>query len=79
MELMSEEIKVEEVKPAKAKSAKSTPKDYQCIHEVVYGDALWFLAEKYLGNTARWTEIMHLNNLPNARIQIGDKIKIPNR
>lgn len=47
------------------------------IHKVVKGDCLWNLAEKWLGNGARYKEIMTLNNLTSPTLKIGQMLKIP--
>lgn len=48
--------------------------DNYTIYEVVKGDSLWLIAQKY-GITV--DELMELNNLTNANLQIGDKLKVP--
>ena len=48
------------------------------VHEVVKDDCLWALARKYLGNGARYTEIMELNGLATTVIYVGQKLNIPN-
>lgn len=60
-------------------AAKSTENNYQCIHTVVKGDTLSELAEKYLGKSGRYKEIMKLNGLKTDLIKIGKKLKIPNK
>ena len=57
----------------------STENNYQCIHKVVKGDTLTELAEKYLGKSSRYKEIMKLNGLKTDLIKIGKKLKIPNK
>ena len=41
------------------------------------GDSLWAIAEKLLGNGARYTEIMELNGLTSIIIYPGQVLKIP--
>ncbi len=48
------------------------------VHTVVHGDTLWAIAKKYLGNGARYTEIVKLNALKSNVIYSGMKLKIPN-
>ena len=48
------------------------------IHAVVTGDTLWDIAQKYLGNGSRYTEIVKLNGLTSNVIYSGMKLKIPN-
>ena len=52
-------------------------KDYR-THTVVYGDTLWAIAKKYLGNGSRYKEIVSLNGLTSNVIYSGMKLKIPN-
>lgn len=47
------------------------------IHTVVKGDSLFVIARKYLGDGARYKEIMTLNGLKSNVITIGQKLKIP--
>ena len=58
--------------------AKATTPTYK-VHTVVKGDTLWAIAQKYLGNGARYTEIMTLNGLKTTMIHSGDKLNIPNK
>lgn len=48
------------------------------IYTVVAGDSLWSIAQKKLGNGARWQEISKLNGLTSTTIRTGQKLKIPN-
>lgn len=41
------------------------------------GDTLWALAERYLDNGTRYTEIMSLNGLASDKIVVGQTLKIP--
>ena len=52
---------------------------YQCVHTAEKGDSYWKLAAYYLGNGARYKEILQLNGTTSTKIAIGQKIKIPNR
>lgn len=47
------------------------------IYTVQRGDSLWKIAVTQLGNGTRWKEIQQLNNLPNDRIYVGQKLKMP--
>ena len=47
------------------------------IYTVVKGDNLWNIAQKYLKNGSRYTEIKKLNGLTSDTIYPGDKLKIP--
>lgn len=47
-------------------------------YTVVKGDSLWAIAQKLLGNGARYTEIVKLNGLTSNVIYSGQKLKIPN-
>ena len=38
---------------------------------------LWGIAQKKLGNGARWQEISKLNGLTSTTIVVGQKLKIP--
>ncbi|MDR3137240.1 MAG: LysM peptidoglycan-binding domain-containing protein [Coriobacteriales bacterium] len=46
---------------------------------VVKGDSLWAIAQKMLGNGARYKEIKALNGLASDTIFAGNKLKIPKR
>ena len=47
------------------------------VYTVVAGDTLWGIAQKKLGNGARWQEISKLNGLTSTTITVGQKLKIP--
>ena len=47
------------------------------VYTVVKGDTLWGIAQKKLGNGARWQEISKLNGLTSTTIVAGQKLKIP--
>lgn len=49
------------------------------VHTVVKGDTLWLIAKKYLGNGARYNEIMTLNGLTSTVIHVNQKLKIPKK
>lgn len=60
-------VRINETKP---------PKTYT----LVSGDTLWAVAQKHLGNGARWPEIQKLNDITDAeirRLQIGQVLKLP--
>ncbi|MDR3164245.1 MAG: LysM peptidoglycan-binding domain-containing protein [Synergistaceae bacterium] len=46
---------------------------------VVKSDSLWAIAQKMLGNGARYKEIKTLNGLTSDTIFAGDKLKIPKK
>lgn len=56
----------------------TTTTDTSRVHTVVHGDTLWAIAQKYLGNGSRYTEIVKLNGLTSNVIYSGQKLKIPN-
>ncbi|AFL99530.1 LysM domain-containing protein [Desulfitobacterium dehalogenans ATCC 51507] len=61
--------------PARPNETKP-PKTYT----LVAGDTLWAVAQKHLGNGARWPEIQKLNGITDAeikRLQIGRVLKLP--
>jgi LysM repeat protein len=47
------------------------------LYTVRPGDTLYRIAEQQLGNGARWTEIAQLNSLAEARLMIGQELKLP--
>jgi LysM repeat protein len=49
------------------------------IYVVAKGDSLWAIAQKKLGNGARYKEIKALNGLTSDTIFAGDKLKIPKK
>lgn len=53
--------------------------DYQCIHTVKKGETFWGLAVKYLGKGSRYPEVLELNGLDGTILDIGQKLKIPNK
>lgn len=46
-------------------------------YTVVKGDSLWSIAQKFLKNGSRYTEIKKLNGLKSDTIYAGQKLKIP--
>lgn len=46
-------------------------------YTVVKGDSLWAIAKEYLGNGARYKEIVDFNNLSSNTITVGQVLKIP--
>ncbi|WP_313894307.1 LysM peptidoglycan-binding domain-containing protein [Psychrobacillus sp.] len=55
---------------------KEMPKTYSMIQ----GDSLWKIAQKFLGNGSRYTEIQQLNGIKDSQLRklpIGLKIKLP--
>ncbi|MBE6847940.1 MAG: LysM peptidoglycan-binding domain-containing protein [Ruminococcus sp.] len=48
-------------------------------HRVAKNENLWGIAEKYLGNGARYAEIKALNNLKSDTIFTGQVLKIPEK
>ena len=49
------------------------------VHTVKKGETLWSIANKYLGNGARYPEIVKLNGLKSTVLRIGQKLTIPNK
>lgn len=49
------------------------------IYTVVRGDTLWGIAQSNLGSGIRWKEIYDLNNLSSTILQIGQKLKLPQK
>lgn len=63
--------------PAPVRPNETTPPK---TYTLVAGDSLWAVAQKHLGNGARWPEIQKLNGIPDAelkRLQIGRVVKLP--
>lgn len=49
----------------------------ETVYTVVHGDSLWAIAEKFLGDGSRYTEIKAANDLKDNTIYSGQKLKIP--
>lgn len=49
----------------------------EVIYTVVHGDSLWAIAERFLGDGNRYTEIKEANGLKDNTIYSGQKLKIP--
>ena len=49
------------------------------FYTVKKGDTLWNIAKTYLGDGNRYVQIMHLNNLKNGNIKIGQILKMPGK
>ena len=43
------------------------------------GDTLWGIAKEQLHSAARYTEIVHLNGLKTATLQIGQALQLPRK
>jgi len=54
-----------------------TPAGEEKLHTVSYGDTLWGLAVKYLGDGTRYGEIMDANGLINDLLTVGMVLRIP--
>ena len=75
------ETKVSSTMVVKEKPSKEKPKEAPGTYEVKKGDTLWHIAERYLGDGARYKEIAEKNpqiqnpNLifPGQKIKIGDE------
>jgi len=61
-----------ETLPALTNQAVSTKE-----HIVVKGETLWSIAEDAFGSGYNWVDIKSANNLPNDKIEIGQKLTIP--
>jgi hypothetical protein len=48
-------------------------------HQWAAGDTMQALAYRYLGSTARWTDIMRFNNLTSTAVSVGIVLRIPPR
>lgn len=46
-------------------------------YTVKNGDTLWCIAKKHLHSAARYVEIVHLNGLKTAKLQIGQVLLLP--
>lgn len=68
-----------DVKKTTTTTTSTKTEDYQCIHVVVKGDVLSRLAERYLGSSKRYKEIMTLNGKKTTLIKVGEKLKIPKK
>lgn len=71
-----------EVKNSSKSKLKDRPNDKKEVtsHKVKYGDTLWDMAEKYLGNGNRWKEIAKANNIKDGwSLVVGKSIKIPSK
>lgn len=67
---------------SKKSSKKTTKQAVARTHKITATDRLWNLAVKYLGNGARWPEIVKANKraIPNPnRLKVGITIKIPKK
>lgn len=49
------------------------------FYTVKKGDTLWNIAKTYLEDGNRYVQIMHLNNLKNGNIKIGQILKMPGK
>lgn len=50
------------------------------IYQVCYGDSLWKIAEKKLGDPLRWSEIARLNQIDSPELlYIGQELHLPHR
>ena len=47
------------------------------VHVVKDGDTLWSIAEEYLGDGSRYTEIFELNGLDSKDLWLGQELTIP--
>lgn len=46
-------------------------------HTVVKGETLWAIAEEAYGSGYNWTDIYNANKLTNSKVEVGQKIEIP--
>ena len=63
--------------PPNTESPSTSSESNHLIHQVISGDTLWGIAEKYLGSGFHYHEIMQLNGLTSTLIYPGDQIKLP--
>lgn len=64
--------------PNKGNGGSTTPAKPQRTHQIVGGDTLWDLAQKYYGNPYKWKTIANANKNPDPyKLQIGRKLVIP--
>jgi len=65
---------------AEKKETRQDTKPQPRVHILKRGETLWALAQKYLGNGSRWTEIARLNGIKDSQVRslpVGMQIKIP--
>ena len=65
---------------AKADVPRESDRETPATYTMVAGDSLWAVAQKVMGNGARWTELQKLNNIPDARLKslaVGTVLKLP--
>ena len=65
---------------AAKKETRQQTKPQPKVHVLQRGETLWALAQKYLGNGSRWTEIARLNGIKDSQVRslpVGMQIKIP--
>jgi nucleoid-associated protein YgaU len=46
-------------------------------HTVVKGETLWGIAEEAYGSGYNWVDLYKANNLTNSKVEVGQKIEIP--
>lgn len=69
-----------EIKNSNKSKLKDRPTESKEVskHKVKWGDTLWDLSEKYLGDGNRWKEIAKANNIKDGwALVVGKDIKIP--
>ncbi|BED92690.1 MAG: LysM peptidoglycan-binding domain-containing protein [Candidatus Paraimprobicoccus trichonymphae] len=46
------------------------------IYTVKKGDTLWKISQNFFGDGSKYADLLALNNLPNDKIKVGQKLKI---
>lgn len=71
------DFEVEHPAPAPEQPKEQPVTEEYETYTVVHGDCLWAIAERFLGNGARYEEIKELNGMSDNYIYTGDVLKLP--